>query len=86
MPPRPNINHVMNLNNIQQYLDDYIRISFDESRFRTPLVLDNLSTSSIASRNNPTIYRKDIDLLSKTTTQGVKLQYIYIYIYIYIYV
>ena len=74
MPPRPNVNHVMNLNNIQQYLDGSVIISFDESRFRTPLVLDNLSTSSVAFRNYPTISRKDIDLLSKTTTQGVKLK------------
>ena len=66
----------MNLENIKQYLDGYVIISFDESRFRTPLVLvlDNASTSSITSRKDTVISRKDTDLFSKTTTQDVKLK------------
>ena len=45
MPPRPVTNNIMNLNNIQQYLDGSVIISFDEARFRTPLALEELSTS-----------------------------------------
>ena len=73
MPSRPVSNNIMNLNNIQQYLDASVRISFDEAKFRSPLALENLSNSSVTSRSIPAT-RKYIDLLSKTSTQNIKLK------------
>ena len=62
----------MNLSNIQQYLDGSVRISFYE-KFRRHLTLEELPTPSETPSSIPTT-RKDINLLSKTSTQSVKLK------------
>ena len=61
---KPIISNIMNLD----------KISFDQSRFRTPLVLNNASISLITSRKDTFISKKDTNLLNKTTTQEVKLK------------
>ena len=71
IPQRPVSNNIMNLSNMQQYLDGSVRISFNE-RFRRHLTLDELPTPSETSSSIPT--RKDTDLLSKISTQNIKLK------------
>ena len=67
-PQKLIISNIMNLDN------GSVRVSFDESRFRTPLVVNNASTSSVTSRKDTVISRNDTYLPSKTTTQEVKLK------------
>ena len=55
----------MNLENIRQYLDGIVRISFDNQR--RPLVLEEMSNTSDTSR-------KDSDLISKTNLSKLKLK------------
>ena len=55
----------MNLDNIRQYLDGTVTISFDNNR--RPLILEEMS-------NNPLTFRKDSEFLSKTNLSELKLK------------
>ncbi|WOH09471.1 hypothetical protein DCAR_0728928 [Daucus carota subsp. sativus] len=62
-PQRPINNNIMNLENVRQYLDGTVRISFDNPN--RPLILEELVDPSTASR-------KDSELLSKHKLKEIR--------------
>lgn len=68
IPQTPITNNIMNLDNIKQYLDGTVRISFDNPGNRKPFLLEEMTNHSVISS------RKDSDLLSKTVINDRKLK------------
>ena len=76
IPQTPVINSIMNLDNIKQYLDGTVRISFDNHSNRKPFMLEEIGTRSVISSRQDSVIssRQDSELLSRTNIKDIKLK------------